>query len=113
MKKEDHIKTSKTILQSIFPGKVLANDFMKPRGLTLDQVANETGVPGQYINDIIEGKRPITFEVILRLVDRYFVSSAQVWQLFLEALDEIERLEACDKIVSALLKQSQKSVRKS
>ena len=59
---------------------------MKPRGPTPDQVAKETGVPVQHINEIVQCKRAITLEIALRL-ERYFGSSAQEWRDNLQTLN--------------------------
>ena len=69
---------SKKILDPIHPGEVLAEDFMKPLGLTQYRVAKEIGVPPRRINEIVQGKRAITPETALRL-ERYLGWPAQVW----------------------------------
>ena len=41
-------------MKKILPGKALAKDFMKPRGLTPDQVAKEIGVvSARHMNEIV------------------------------------------------------------
>ena len=72
------MKKSSKILKPIHPGEVLAEDFMKPLGLTQYRVAKEIGVPPRRINEIVMGKRAITPETALRL-ERFFGWPAQVW----------------------------------
>ena len=45
------------------PGEALLKYFIKPSGLTLDQVAKKVEMPEQDINEIIESKLPITSEI--------------------------------------------------
>jgi antitoxin HigA-1 len=108
--KENQMKKSKKILHGILPGKVLAKDFMKPRGLTPDQVAKETGVPVQHINEIVQGKRAITLEIALGL-ERYFGSSAQEWRDNLQTLNYLEWHEAALKMILADLKSAPRQLK--
>jgi addiction module HigA family antidote len=57
---DNAMKDVKEILEGIHPGEVLLRDFMKPRGLTPDQMMKETGMPVENINELIEDKRKIT-----------------------------------------------------
>jgi addiction module HigA family antidote len=58
------------------PGQALVKYFIKSSGLTPDQVAKETRMPVQEINEIIEGKRAITDD-IASLFERCFGWPAQ------------------------------------
>ena len=55
----------------IHPGEILAEDFLKPAGLTQSRVAKDLGVSFRRINEIINGKRSITAETSLMLA-KYF-----------------------------------------
>ncbi|MEE8329469.1 MAG: HigA family addiction module antitoxin [Thermodesulfovibrionia bacterium] len=68
---------TKTI-DPIHPGEVLMEEFLKPMGLSQNQLANDIGVPPRRINEIIHGKRRITADTALRL-SRYFKMSPQFW----------------------------------
>ena len=48
------------------PGQALVDYFIKPSGLTLDEVARKAGMPEQDLNEIIEDKLPITREIASR-----------------------------------------------
>ena len=65
-------------LTLVHPGEILAEDFMKPLGLSQYRLAKEIGVPARRINEIVHGKRAITPETALRL-ERFFRWPAQVW----------------------------------
>lgn len=78
-------------LPPIHPGEVLAEDFMKPLGLSQYRVAQDIGVPALRINQIIRGKRAITADTAMRL-SRYFGTSADVW-LRLQARYDLEVAE--------------------
>ena len=62
----------------IHPGEILAEDFMKPRGLSQNALARALNVPPRRINEIVQGKRAITADTSLRLA-RYFGTTAEMW----------------------------------
>jgi addiction module HigA family antidote len=69
-------------LEGIHPGQLMVKYFMRPRDITADRLANDTGVPLEHINEIIAGKRAITPE-IAKLCERCFGWPARVlldWQ---------------------------------
>ena len=50
--------TQRRDIPPIHPGEVLAEDFMKPLGITEYRLAKETSVPPRRINLIVKGRRP-------------------------------------------------------
>lgn len=66
------------LLANITPGEILAEDFLKPMGLSQYRLAKDIGVPARRINEIVKGKRAITADTALRL-GRFFKMSAQFW----------------------------------
>ncbi|MYB40911.1 MAG: HigA family addiction module antidote protein [Chloroflexi bacterium] len=44
------------------PGEILAEEFLKPLGLTQVALAEHIGVPVQRVNEVVRGKRGITAE---------------------------------------------------
>ena len=62
----------------VHPGEVLLEEFLKPMGLSQNQVALAMRVPPRRINEIVLGKRRITADTALRLA-RYFNMSPQFW----------------------------------
>ncbi|MEJ5311652.1 MAG: HigA family addiction module antitoxin [Anaerolineae bacterium] len=65
-------------LPAVHPGEVLLEEFLKPMGLSQNQVALAMHVPARRINEIVLGKRRITADTALRLA-RYFNMSPQFW----------------------------------
>jgi addiction module HigA family antidote len=82
---------SKTKLAPVHPGEVLAEEFLKPMGLSQNRLALDLGVPPRRINEIVLAKRGITADTALRLA-RYFDMSPQFW-LGLEMDYELDRAE--------------------
>ncbi len=79
-------------LASITPGEILAEDFLKPLGLSQYRLAKDISVPARRINEIVKGERAITADTALRL-GRYFRMSAQFW-LNLQSRYDLEVMEA-------------------
>ena len=65
-------------LETIHPGEVLLEEFLKPMGLSQNRLAIDIGVDARRINEIVKGKRSITADTALRL-RRYFGVSADFW----------------------------------
>jgi len=65
-------------IKPIHPGEILLEEFLKPMGLSQNQIANDIGVPPRRINEIVHGKRRITADTALRLA-HYFKMSPQFW----------------------------------
>ena len=65
-------------LKPITPGELLAEEFLKPMGITQYRLAKEVSVPAQRIGDIVAGKRSITADTDLRLC-RFFGLSNGYW----------------------------------
>lgn len=62
----------------VHPGKILLEDYLKPKNLSQNRVALDIGVPPRRINEIVLGKRSITADTALRL-GRYFQMSPKFW----------------------------------
>ena len=65
-------------LPPVHPGEVLLEEFLKPMGISQNQLALAIRVPARRINEIVQGKRRITPDTALRLA-RYFNTSPQFW----------------------------------
>jgi addiction module HigA family antidote len=59
------------LLPNPTPGEILAEEFLKPMGLSQNALARALHVPPRRINEIVLGKRAITADTDLRLA-RYF-----------------------------------------
>ncbi len=66
------------VLAPIHPGEILQEEFLRPMGLSQNQVALAIGVPARRFNEIVLGKRSITADTALRL-GRFFGMEAQFW----------------------------------
>ena len=68
---------TKTI-SPIHPGEILQEEFLRPMGLSQNQVALAIGVPARRINEIVLGKRRLTADTALRL-GAFFGMDAHFW----------------------------------
>jgi len=62
----------------IHPGEILLEEFMKPYGLSQNQLGKELNVSPRRINEIVHGRRSVTADTALRLA-RFFGNSASFW----------------------------------
>jgi antitoxin HigA-1 len=60
------------------PGEILREEFMKPFGLSGNELARQLKVPANRVNDIIRDRREISADTALRLA-RYFGTTARFW----------------------------------
>ena len=65
-------------LDPIHPGETLLQDFMKPLGISISQLARDLEVPPSRISAIVNGARSITADTALRL-GTYFRVSPETW----------------------------------
>ena len=62
----------------VHPGEILFEEFLKPMGISQNQLGRDLGVSPRRINEIIHGKRSITADTALRLA-AYFGNSPSFW----------------------------------
>ena len=60
------------------PGEMLLEEFLKPMGLTVQQLADAIHLPYQQLDELVKGKRGVTPGMALRLA-KYFGNSADFW----------------------------------
>lgn len=65
-------------LELITPGEILAEEFMKPHGLSQNRLARDLDISPARVHDIVHGKSAITANIALRLA-KYFRTSASFW----------------------------------
>lgn len=63
--------TRSRLLPNPTPGEILLEEFLKPMGLSQNELARAVHVPPRRINEIVLGKRAVTADTDLRLA-RYF-----------------------------------------
>ena len=73
------------------PGQVLQQDYMKPLGITQEQLAKAIGVDRQRINAIVRGRRMISSDTAIRLAC-YFQTTPEYW-LMLQLKQEVALLK--------------------
>jgi addiction module HigA family antidote len=82
------------------PGEILKEEFMKPLGLSGNELARRLKVPANRINDIVRGRREISADTALRLA-RYFGTTARFW-LNAQSAYDLSRAEAeSGKVIAA------------
>jgi addiction module HigA family antidote len=62
----------------VHPGEILLEEFMKPFGLSQNQLGKALNVAPRRINEIVHGRRSVTADTALRLA-RFFGNSASFW----------------------------------
>ncbi|NPT60337.1 HigA family addiction module antitoxin [Paraburkholderia elongata] len=62
----------------VTPGRILADEWLTPLGISKYALAKAIGVPARRINKIVHGKRAITADTAVRLA-AFFGTDAQTW----------------------------------
>ena len=65
-------------LDPIPPGEILAEEFMKPNGISQNRLSRDIDVSPARINDIVHGRSAITAPIALRL-GKYFGTTPELW----------------------------------
>jgi len=81
-----------TKLEPIPPGEILLEEFLRPLGLSQNQLARDIDIPVSRVSEIVRGERAITADTALRLGE-YLGTSAEMW-LTLQADFDLRRLRA-------------------
>lgn len=63
---------------TVTPGEVLAEEFLKPLGLSQRELARRMGVKPMRVSEVVRGKRSITADTALRLGEA-LGTSARFW----------------------------------
>ena len=66
------------LLDLIHPGEILQEEFLLPKGISMNRLALETGIPHSRISAIVRGARSITGDTALRF-GRFFGIDPQFW----------------------------------
>jgi addiction module HigA family antidote len=81
-------------LPPIPPGEILAEEFMKPYGISQNRLARDIDINPARVNDIVHGRSAITAPVALRLA-KYFGTTPELW-MNLQASYDLRRARAKD-----------------
>ena len=65
-------------LDPIPPGEILAEEFMKPYGISQNRLARDIDINPARVNDIVHGRSSITAPIALRLA-KYFGTTPELW----------------------------------
>lgn len=79
-------------LLTVHPGIILLEAFLEPLAISQDRLARDLHVQPHRIHEIVQGQRPISAEIALRLA-HYFGVSKRFW-LDLQARYDRERERA-------------------
>jgi addiction module HigA family antidote len=67
-----------TKLSPIPPGEILLEEFLKPLGISQNQLARDIDIPVSRVSEIVHGTRAITADTAVRLA-QYLGTSAELW----------------------------------
>jgi antitoxin HigA-1 len=76
-------------LSMLHPGRIILEEFLAPRGISVFRLANEIGVSPRRLYEIVQGQRAINADIAHRLA-HYFGMSERYW-LDLQARYDGER----------------------
>jgi antitoxin HigA-1 len=62
----------------VHPGRILLEEYLAPRGISVWHLARDIGVPVRRVYEIVQGQRPITTDIAHRLA-HYFGMSERYW----------------------------------
>ena len=79
-------------VKPVSPGEMLAEEFLKPLGMSNYRLAKELRIPAQRIGEIIAGRRAITADTDLRLCK--FFGLSEGWWLRLQADHDTRKVKA-------------------
>ena len=65
-------------LLMIHPGRILLEEFLAPKGISVWHLAKDIGVSVRRIYEIVQAQRPITSDIAHRLA-HYFGMSERFW----------------------------------
>ncbi len=63
---------------NIHPGEILRDEFLKPMGITVYELAKQIHLSRSRVNDIVLGRRAVTADTALRLA-RFFGTTPAFW----------------------------------
>jgi antitoxin HigA-1 len=75
----------------VHPGEILREEFLKPLGMSVYDLAKRLRVPAPRLNDIVLERRGVSADTAIRL-SRYFGTTEQFW-LNLQGAYEISRVK--------------------
>ena len=86
------------------PGEVLAEEFLKPLGLSQVALAAHLGIPVQRVNEIVRGKRGVSPDTAWKLAQA-FETSPEFW-IQLQTNHDLARNRPQGRVASLLPRAS-------
>ena len=71
------------------PGEVLAEEFLKPLGLSVNALAMALRVPATRVGAVVKGERAVTADTAMRLA-RFFGTGPEFW-VNLQAMHDLTK----------------------
>lgn len=68
----------KNLSAIVHPGRILLEEFLAPRAISVSRLASDIGVSGQRLYALVEGQRSINSDLAHRLA-HYFGLSERYW----------------------------------
>lgn len=65
-------------LSMLHPGRIILEEFLVPKEISVFRLANEIGVSARRLYEIVQGQRPINADIAHRLA-HYFGMSERYW----------------------------------
>jgi addiction module HigA family antidote len=78
-----------TLIPNPHPGEILAEDFLKPLGVSQYRLAKATGIPQSRLSRLVKGQVAVTADTAFRL-GLYFGVSPRNWLNLQNAYDLME-----------------------
>ncbi len=78
-----------SLIPNPHPGEILAEDFLKPMGISQYRLAKATGIPESRLSRLVKGKVAVTADTAFRL-GLYFGVSPRNWLNLQNAYDLME-----------------------
>jgi addiction module HigA family antidote len=95
-----------SVHESIHPGEILLEEFLRPLGISQYRLAQAIGVPPRRINEIVHGKRAISPDTALRLSralgtsDRFWMNLQTRYDLDVQLENQRDQLDKIKNLVA-------------
>ena len=95
-----------SVQESIHPGEILLEEFLRPLGIGQYRLAQAIGVPPRRINEIVHGKRAISPDTALRLSralgtsDRFWMNLQTRYDLDVQLENQRDQLDKIKNLVA-------------
>lgn len=93
-------------LDPFYPGEILLEEFMWPKGISINHLARDVVVPPGRNSTIVNGKRTITADTALCLVKYFGISPQTLMELQAEYELHIARRTIGDEVERRIQRQT-------